>query len=280
MSFHRRNRSYSPEPDKRRSRTDLDERDLPQRREKQNQNDGPRRDVRSRKRRSMSPRFADDEERPREKPRYRERSPDLSRPKRRRDSRSMSPLPLTRSRKPLPSQNRAFEQDQGTESTIVEKQKPNFALSGRLAAASNTVQTAGQTIVLKYHEPPEARKPPSRDTWRMYIFKDDEIVDTIHLFEQSCWLFGREAAVTDIPIDHLSCSKQHAVIQFRHIEKRNEFGDKIGKVKPYVLDLESSNGTFVNKERVPEAKYVELKDKDVLKFGRSRREYVIQLPAR
>lgn len=112
----------------------------------------------------------------------------------------------------------------------------------------------------------------------MYVFKNDEIVDTVQLFEQSCWLFGREMAVVDIPIEHPSCSKQHAVIQFRYSEKRNEFGDKIGKVKPYVLDLESSNGTFVNEQRIPDAKYVEVKDKDVIKFGDSRREYVVQLP--
>lgn len=111
----------------------------------------------------------------------------------------------------------------------------------------------------------------------MYVFKNDEIVDTIQLSEQSCWLFGREMAVCDIAIEHPSCSKQHAVVQFRYIEKKNEFGDKIGKVKPYVLDLESSNGTFVNEEKVPEAKYVELRDKDVVKFGHSRRDYVVQL---
>ncbi|KAK5074666.1 hypothetical protein LTR64_000870 [Lithohypha guttulata] len=171
-----------------------------------------------------------------------------------------------------------FKQERGSETPTIEKQKPNFAPSGKLAAASNTVQTAGQTIVLKYHEPAEARKPPARDAWRMYIFKNDEIVDTVQLFEQSCWLFGREMAVVDIPIEHPSCSKQHAVIQFRYSEKRNEFGDKIGKVKPYVLDLESSNGTFINEQRIPDAKYVEVKDKDVIKFGDSRREYVVQLP--
>jgi hypothetical protein len=33
-------------------------------------------------------------------------------------------------------------------------------------------------------------------------------------------------------------SKQHAVLQFRFVEKRNEYGDRIGKVKPYLIDLE------------------------------------------
>ena len=160
----------------------------------------------------------------------------------------------------------------------MEKQKPNFGNTGRLAAASNTVQTGGESIVLKYHEPAEARKPPGRDKWRIYVFKGDDIVDTIELAEQSCWLFGREAAVVDVLIEHPSCSKQHAVIQFRYIEKRNEFGDKLGKVKPYLLDLESANKTHVNNNIIPEAKYVELRNQDVIKFGHSSRDYMIQLP--
>ena len=160
----------------------------------------------------------------------------------------------------------------------IEKQKPNFGTTGRLAAASNTIQTAGQTVILKYHEPSEGRKPSPRDQWRVYVFKGDDIVETIELAEQSCWLFGREAAVVDALLEHSSCSKQHAVIQFRYLEKRNEFGDKKGKVRPYVLDLESANGTSVNGDLIPEAKYVELRDKDAVKFGHSSRDYVLQLP--
>lgn len=204
------------------------------------------------------------------------RSPSTSPPRRKR-----SLEPLKRSKGPLPSQQDAFQKD---ELAVVkpdaqqEKDKPNFGNTGRLAAASNTVQTAGQTIILKYHEPSEARKPSGKDQWRMYVFKGDEIVETIELAEQSCWLFGREAAVVDVLIEHSSCSKQHAVLQFRYLEKRNEFGDKRGKVRPYVLDLESANGTAVNGDLIPEAKYVELRDKDVVKFGHSSREYVMQLP--
>lgn len=82
----------------------------------------------------------------------------------------------------------------------------------------------------------------------------------------------------DYLVEHPSASKQHAVLQFRHIERTNEFGDRKGRVRPYVIDLESANGTVVNGERVPEGRYVELKDGDVLGFGLSTREYVVQLP--
>ncbi|KAH9382312.1 hypothetical protein HPB48_022026 [Haemaphysalis longicornis] len=40
-------------------------------------------------------------------------------------------------------------------------------------------------------------------------------------------------------------------------------------------DLESSNGTFVNNQRIEPRRYVELLERDVLKFGFSTREYVI-----
>ena len=90
---------------------------------------------------------------------------------------------------------------------------------------------------------------------------------------------GRESAVVDIPTEHPSCSKQHAVFQFRHVIKKDDWGEKKGRVGLYLLDLESSNGTFLNGNRVEVARYVECRSGDVVKFGESQREYVILLPA-
>ncbi len=39
--------------------------------------------------------------------------------------------------------------------------------------------------------------------------------EVIPLHRKSCYLVGRDRSVADIPADHPSCSKQHAVIQFR-----------------------------------------------------------------
>jgi len=91
-------------------------------------------------------------------------------------------------------------------------------------------------------------------------------------------LLGRETAVADIPVEHPSCSKQHAVFQFRYVVKKDEFGDKKGKVGLYVLDLESANGTMLNGSKVDAARYVECLSGDVVKFGDSEREYVLLLP--
>ncbi|CRK41173.1 Smad nuclear-interacting protein 1 like [Verticillium longisporum] len=194
----------------------------------------------------------------------------------RRSEPSPSPEPLRR-QGPLPSQTDSFAVTTGEEAPTP-KEQPNFGNSGALAAASNSVQQAdGTSIVLKYHEPPEARKPPAKDDWKLFVFKGQDVLDTIGLGARSCWLVGREMAVVDLAAEHPSVSKQHAAIQFRFVEKRNEFGDRIGKVKPYLIDLESANGTELNGKKVAESRYVELRHKDMVKFGHSTREYVIML---
>ncbi|RAL15852.1 putative FHA domain protein SNIP1 [Aspergillus homomorphus CBS 101889] len=218
--------------------------------------------------------------------RHRDRDDDRNKSSRRhRDggrSRSRSPAPV-RSGKPLPSQQDAYTSSdlvpQDGSAPVVEKEKANFGLSGRLAAESNTVNVNGDAVVLKYHEPPEARKPPAKDAWRLYVFKGQEMLEVVELNVRSCWLVGREHLVVDFPLEHPSCSKQHAAIQFRYVEKRNEYGDRIGRVKPYIIDLESANGTTVNGDAIPAGRFVEIRDKDVLQFGMSSREYVLMLPS-
>ncbi|KAJ5158512.1 uncharacterized protein N7500_008163 [Penicillium coprophilum] len=204
-----------------------------------------------------------------------------SRSRSRSPQKSPSPAPQALERRgPLPSQSDAFtDVAHPGEAPAPEKQKPNFNATGRLAAETNTVRVqGGAEIVLKYHEPPEARKPPAKEPWRMYVFKGPDLLETVELAERSCWLVGRERMVVDFPLDHPSCSKQHAVLQFRFVEKRNEYGDRIGKVKPYLIDLESANGSSINGETIPAGRYVEVMDKDVIRFGLSSREYVLMLP--
>ncbi|KAI2603499.1 SMAD/FHA domain-containing protein [Hypoxylon fragiforme] len=194
------------------------------------------------------------------------------------DSRDRGDKQIVKRNGPLPSQADSFAVTTGEEPSKP-KEKPNYGITGALAAASNSVvQSDGSRIVLKYHEPPEARKASPKDQWKLFVFKGEDIIDTVPLGGRSCWLVGRELAVVDLPAEHPSISKQHAVIQFRYIEKRNEYGDKIGKVKPYLIDLESANGTMLNGKKIPESRYLELRDKDMVQFGQSTREYVVMLP--
>jgi smad nuclear-interacting protein 1 len=46
-------------------------------------------------------------------------------------------------------------------------------------------------------------------------------------------------------------------------------------VKPYLLDLNSSNKTFLNGKEIEGSRLIELRESDVIKFGYSTREYVL-----
>ena len=149
------------------------------------------------------------------------------------------------------------------------KDKPNFALSGKLLEDTNKVNG----VVITYAQPPEARNPKVR--WRLYPFKGEEVLPTMYIHRQSAYLLGRDRRVADIPLDHPSCSKQHAVIQFRLVTVAKPDGSVTRRVKPYIIDLNSGNGTMVNGKRIEPQRYVELLEKDVVKFGFSSREYVM-----
>lgn len=153
-----------------------------------------------------------------------------------------------------------------------EKQKANFGLSGALAKDERTGNMVNG-VLLKFTEPLDAAQPTKK--WRFYVFKDQEVIETLHIHRQSSFLFGKDDRVADILIAHPSCSRQHAVVQFRRIDKKDESGRIVKIVKPYIMDLGSGNKTFLNGSEIEDARYYELLEKDCVKFGLSSREYVL-----
>lgn len=109
-----------------------------------------------------------------------------------------------------------------------------------------------QGIELKFTEPPEGRMPTLR--WRLYEFKGDEQTNTLHLHRCSCYVFGKDRSLNKfpgfIPTDHPSCSRQHAVIQFRLKEDDDGVGGSRLSVRPYIMDLASTNGVKLNGDRI------------------------------
>lgn len=181
------------------------------------------------------------------------------------------------------------EDDAAAVKNDANKAKADFGLSGALAGDAQTGNVYNG-VTLKFSEPPEARVPNTR--WRLYVFRkkktpsngganDDDgdgLIDTYHISRQSAYLFGRERKVADVPVDHPSLSKQHAVLQYRALPSKKE--QRIGaptkiQCKPYLMDLESTNGTFVNGARLDSARYYELRRGDVITLGASSREYVL-----
>ena len=151
------------------------------------------------------------------------------------------------------------------------KEAINLGLSGKLAAHANTT-TGG--AVLKYQPPADAALPTL--SYRLYCFPAASATTApssphppLYIHSQSLYRVGREPVINDLVVDHHSVSKQHAVLQYRRPANSG------GQVKLYVLDVGSVNGTVLNGERLEEARFVELRERDVLVFGQSGREYVL-----
>ncbi|KRY59701.1 Smad nuclear-interacting protein 1, partial [Trichinella britovi] len=127
-----------------------------------------------------------------------------------------------------------------TNSGAPPKEKPNFEVTGALAADTNSYKG----VVIKYTEPPEARKPKLR--WSLYPFKGEEALPLYRIHRQSAYLF-----------------------------ETTDDGRVIHLIKPYLIDLGSANGTYLNGDKMEAQRYYELFEKDVIKFGYSSREYVL-----
>ena len=117
-----------------------------------------------------------------------------------------------------------------------------------------------------------------RGGFHSFCARADDFIYTLIFVYRSAYLFGRERRIADVPIDHPSCSKQHAVLQYRLKTvppPPGSLAPPARAVVPYLLDLESANGTFLNGERVDHARYIELKERDQLEFAHSTRKYVL-----
>lgn len=142
-------------------------------------------------------------------------------------------------------------------------EEPNFEASGLLAMEDNSKNG----VPLKYTMPSDSRRPTFH--WRFYVFsKQNEAGKILHVHRQAGYLFGKDRRVADVPTDHPTCSKQHAVLHYRMHRAS-------GEVRPYIMDLESTNGTHLNGERIEPARYYEVKQQDKLKFGLGSREFVL-----
>ena len=151
--------------------------------------------------------------------------------------------------------------------------KADFGLSGALAKDERTGNTKNG-IILQYSEALDAADPKQK--YRLYVFKGDENIDILHIHKKSSYLIGRDERIADIIVAHPSCSKQHAVIQYRMIRSKDPTGGGYTEsVRPYLIDLNAPNRTKLNGVEIEEARYYELLHGDCITFGGSTRDYVL-----
>ncbi|MEW5309007.1 MAG: hypothetical protein WDW38_000921 [Sanguina aurantia] len=143
------------------------------------------------------------------------------------------------------AEHRRGQEEEGEPGPTAPKEVVNLGLSGKLAAETNKVDG----VELKHQPPPDAHKPDKR--WRLYVFKNGKAQDEpIHLHRNDHYLFGRDFHIADIAAAHPSVSKQHAVVQFRQVSVPDEIGLISKGVRPYIIDLDTVNGTFLNTKRL------------------------------
>eukprot|EP01053_Blabericola_migrator_P000162 Blabericola_migrator_1__161@NODE_1041_length_5625_cov_143_923893_g717_i0_p2_GENE_NODE_1041_length_5625_cov_143_923893_g717_i0NODE_1041_length_5625_cov_143_923893_g717_i0_p2_ORF_typecomplete_len351_score54_98FHA/PF00498_26/1_6e15YopYscD_cpl/PF16697_5/2_4e10_NODE_1041_length_5625_cov_143_923893_g717_i029203972 len=143
-----------------------------------------------------------------------------------------------------------------------EKKGPDYNVSGVLR--EETSMRNG--VLLKFDVPFEARKPTKK--WKLFVFKSQgQDSKPIKLDYQRWFLIGKHAAVADILLNHPTVSAQHAAVCHQIKED--------GSVQPFLWDLGSTNGTYVNGTKLEPFTPVELKEKDIITFAKSTREYVL-----
>jgi len=111
--------------------------------------------------------------------------------------------------------------------------------------------------------------------WRLYVFKGDEHLEPYVLHRFTCYLIGRERKVCTIILENPSVSSQHAVIQYRQVDGKTKQGKPVKLVKPYLIDLDSVNGTLLNGSKIQGRRYHELREGDTMQFGQSARQFVL-----
>ncbi|KAI8051847.1 SMAD/FHA domain-containing protein [Thamnidium elegans] len=94
--------------------------------------------------------------------------------------------------------------------------------------------------------------------YKLEVLKNGSSLETIEGPKKEFVSIGR-LPICDIPMEHPSISRYHAIIQF------DQDGDA------YLFDMDSAHGTRLNKKQIPGREYVQLKPGDQIRFGESTR---------
>ena len=148
----------------------------------------------------------------------------------------------------------------------IEKEKPNFEPSGILLKdlEMDYNKSINSKIIINYNPPNDSIIPDKNEIWFLFKFSEDKKEDeeTYKLINKEYFLIGKDPRICDIRIKQKNVSRQHAVIQFRKIRKEKDW-----QILPYLIDLNSTNGTYLNGDKIDNKKYYELREKDQLNFG-------------
>lgn len=146
------------------------------------------------------------------------------------------------------------------------KETPNW----NIQSLYNDRQLIRNKKLTKYFIPFDSSDPDG--SWTIFVFGQNNSEKSIELTSPTT-LIGRES-FCDVILNDLSVSRQHCVIQFRKVLSNDENNPET-LIKPYIFDISSKGGTFINKKRIPASCFIELKHKDILSFAHSEESIVL-----
>lgn len=184
-----------------------------------------------------------------------------------------------------------------TEKTKEEFKKPSTEekTAVKEEALKNLPATNKPPQTCPYKVPLWSRNPPQECSYAFEVLKSGQIIDEVKdLQTKPFWTFGR-LPENDIEMAHPTISRFHAVLQYRPKETATQGGDKdddaeeekeeISEEKTkgppegwYIYDLDSTHGTFLNKQRIPAKVYIRIRVGHILRLGASTRSYILQGP--
>lgn len=132
---------------------------------------------------------------------------------------------------------------------------------------NNTLAT--HSTIFEYKVPLDSALPDR--FWSILIFYYNEVEDAkvIKPGVKEFFTIGRDAKLCDWVFNNEIVSRKHAVLQFR---KTNSI-----LVKPFIIDLNSTFGTYINGERIQPCRFYEILDQDILQFGTDQKCYWVFL---
>lgn len=141
------------------------------------------------------------------------------------------------------------------------------SVSKPVSKLSPAEQLQQSRIAIPYKEP--SWGGVCEEDYKFEVLKNGTIIDTIKL-DKSFFVFGRLPSC-DVPMEHPSLSRHHAVVQFCRIQTNDQ------EKGWYLYDLDSTHGTWINKNKVYPKKYYRIRVGHVLKFGGSTRLHILQV---
>eukprot|EP01006_Ploeotia_vitrea_P018086 TRINITY_DN49350_c0_g1_i1.p1 TRINITY_DN49350_c0_g1~~TRINITY_DN49350_c0_g1_i1.p1 ORF type:complete len:384 (+),score=32.54 TRINITY_DN49350_c0_g1_i1:24-1175(+) len=102
-----------------------------------------------------------------------------------------------------------------------------------------------------------------RKGWYLEVHKGRDMIEHIDIDSTAYFLFGRNASVCDYTLEHPSLSRVHfAIVHHKNGE-------------PFVIDLRSGHGTFLNDEKLEPTQPTKLTPGSSIRAGASTRHYVV-----